>query len=68
MFDNVKASHEELTAIVDRVRPDVIVIDHYVSQPSLINAGIPWVKLVSANPLIEMDDERTPPGRSGIFA
>lgn len=66
MLENVKATHEELKEIVSRVKPDVIIIDHYVSQPSLINYGKPWVRLVSANVLIEIDDERTPSARSGM--
>ena len=37
------------------VRPDVIVIDNVIGFPAVSTAGVPWVRMVSANPL-EMDD------------
>jgi MGT family glycosyltransferase len=50
--------------IWDDVRPDLIVIDNVMSSAAVLAAGVPWVRMVSANPL-EMDDEEIPPAFSG---
>ena len=50
------------------IRPDVMVCDQVVSLPSIENSGIPWVLVCSCNPLIYIDDERTPPYASGIIS
>jgi len=57
----------KIQEIIDRFRPDVIVVDSYVTTPSIIKSGIPWVLVVSANPLAAIEDERTPPCFSGNF-
>src|SRR5882724_2892721 len=41
----------DLAAIVERVRPDVIVEDNVVAFPALNTAGVPFVRIVSCNPL-----------------
>ena len=41
----------ELAAIVERTRPDVIVEDNVVAFPALTTAGVPFVRIVSCNPL-----------------
>ncbi|BCY10541.1 glycosyltransferase [Actinoplanes sp. L3-i22] len=40
-----------LKAIIERVRPDVIVEDNVVAFPALTTAGVPFVRIVSCNPL-----------------
>jgi spore coat polysaccharide biosynthesis predicted glycosyltransferase SpsG len=55
----------KMKEIIDRIKPDVIVVDSYVTTPSILKSGIPWVLLVSANPLVGIQDERTPPCFSG---
>ena len=57
---------QKMQEIIDRIKPDVIVVDSYVTTPSIIKSGIPWVLLVSANPLVAIYDERTPPCYSGL--
>ncbi|MFI1728937.1 glycosyltransferase [Streptomyces acidicola] len=56
-----------LKAITDRVRPDVIVEDNVVCFPALTTAGVPFVRIVSCNPL-EMKGEHVPPAFSGYPA
>lgn len=41
----------QLKAIIDRVRPDIIVEDNVISFPALLTAGVPFVRIVSCNPL-----------------
>jgi MGT family glycosyltransferase len=57
----------QLTAIVARTRPDVIVEDNVVSFPALVTAGAPFVRIVSCNPL-EIKDPQIPPAFSGYPA
>ena len=56
-----------LLDIVDRVRPDVIVEDNVVAFPALNTAGVPFVRIVSCNPL-EMKGPDIPPVFSGYPA
>jgi MGT family glycosyltransferase len=59
--------HPQLSAIVDRVRPDVIVEDNVVGFPALMTAGVPFVRIVSCNPL-EIKGPDVPPAFSGYPA
>jgi MGT family glycosyltransferase len=56
--------HDQLAGIVDRVRPDVIVEDNVVGFPALLTAGVPFIRIVSCNPL-EIKDPGLPPPFSG---
>jgi hypothetical protein len=49
------------------VRPDVIVEDNVVGFPALVTAGVPFVRIVSCNPL-EISDPGVPPAFSGYPA
>jgi UDP:flavonoid glycosyltransferase YjiC (YdhE family) len=53
--------------IIERLKPDVIVLDQVFCIASVINSGIPWVLSCSFNPLMIVDDDRTPPPQSGMF-
>jgi MGT family glycosyltransferase len=57
----------QLAQIVQRTRPDVIVEDNVVSFPALLTAGVPFVRIVSCNPL-EIKDPQIPPAFSGYPA
>jgi MGT family glycosyltransferase len=54
----------QLKAIIERVRPDVIVEDNVVAFPALTTAGVPFVRIVSCNPL-EVKGPALPPPFSG---
>lgn len=51
--------------VVNRVKPDLIIVDHIICTPSYELCGIPWILSISTNPLLVVEDERTPPGSSG---
>lgn len=51
LIDGVKYCEPQLKAIIDRVRPDVIVEDNVITFPALLTAGKPFVRIVSCNPL-----------------
>jgi MGT family glycosyltransferase len=57
----------QLTAIIERTRPDVIVEDNVMGFPALTTAGVPFVRIVSCNPL-EVKDPGIPPPFSGYVA
>ncbi|XP_054157603.1 NDP-glycosyltransferase YjiC-like [Oppia nitens] len=50
---------------IDIVRPDLIVLDQVIGYPSVEQSGVPWVLSCSSNPLLIIDDKRTPPYGSG---
>ena len=54
----------QLTAIIERARPDVIVEDNVVGFPALVTAGVPFVRIVSCHPL-EIRDPHLPPAFCG---
>jgi MGT family glycosyltransferase len=54
-----------LGEIFTEVQPDVIVQDNVVAFPAVLAAGVPWVRIVSCNPL-ELPDAALPPVFSGL--
>jgi MGT family glycosyltransferase len=64
LIGGARYSHDQLTAIVARTRPDVIVEDNVISFPALLTAGVPFVRIVSCNPL-EIAGPGLPPAFSG---
>ena len=64
LIDGAVFCHEQLQAILDRARPDVIVEDNVNSFPALLTHGAPWVRIMSCNPL-ELKDPALPPTFSG---
>lgn len=67
LVDGSMYVNERLSAIFTEVRPHVIVQDNVVAFPAVLAAGIPWVRIVSCNPL-EMRDAALPPAFSGLPA
>jgi MGT family glycosyltransferase len=55
---------DRLREIFDGLRPDVIVEDNVVAFPAVAASGLPWVRIMSCNPL-EMPDPAIPPVYSG---
>jgi len=64
LIGGARYCQDQLTAIVARTRPDVIVEDNVVSFPALLTAGVPFVRIVSCNPL-EIGGPGLPPAFSG---
>jgi len=64
LIDGAKYVDERVREILDEVRPDVIVEDNVVAFPAVPASGIPWVRIMSCNPL-EMKDPDLPPAFSG---
>jgi len=64
LIGGAKYAHPRLEEIFAEVRPDVIVEDNVVAFPAVLTSGVPWVRIVSCNPL-EMKDPNLPPTFSG---
>ncbi len=67
-IDRIKNTDTLMRKIINRIKPDIIIIDGYVWMPSVMNSGIPWVWSISCNPLCMdygIDDETLPPSLSG---
>ena len=67
LLDGARYVDDRLREIFDEVRPDVIVEDNVCSFPAIPASGIPWVRIVSCNPL-ELTDPDLPPTFSGLPA
>ncbi len=58
---------DRLKEILAEVEPDVIVQDNVIAFPAVLAAGVPWVRIISCNPL-EISDPDLPPVFSGLPA
>jgi MGT family glycosyltransferase len=67
LVSGARYCQQQLTGIIERTRPDVIVEDNVVGFPALLTAGVPFVRIVSCNPL-EISDPNVPPAFSGYPA
>jgi MGT family glycosyltransferase len=64
LIAGAKYVDDRLPEILDEVRPDAIVEDNVVGFPAVPASGIPWVRILSCNPL-ELKDSALPPTFSG---
>lgn len=64
LIDGAKYCQPQLREIVARQKPDVIIEDNVNAFPALLTAGVPFVRIVSCNPL-EMRGPDLPPVFSG---
>jgi UDP:flavonoid glycosyltransferase YjiC (YdhE family) len=64
LIGGARYCQQQLAGIVGRARPDVIVEDNVIGFPALMTAGVPFVRIVSCNPL-EIKDPGLPPAFSG---
>jgi MGT family glycosyltransferase len=67
LISGARHCQQQLTEITSRVRADVIVEDNVVGFPALLTAGVPFVRIVSCNPL-EIKSPDVPPAFSGYPA
>ena len=65
LIDGAKYVNSRLREIFDQIRPDIIVEDNVVGFPAVLTANVPWVRIVSCNPL-ELKDPILPPAFSGL--
>ena len=64
LVDGARYVDDRLHELFAELKPDVIVADNVVGFPAVVAAGVPWVRIVSCNPL-ELKDLALPPTFSG---
>jgi len=64
LTEGAKYVNTQLEETFAELRPDVIVEDNVVAFPAISSSRIPWVRIVSCNPL-ELKDPNLPPAFSG---
>jgi MGT family glycosyltransferase len=64
LVDGARYVDDRLRELFAELKPDVIVEDNVVGFPAVVAAGVPWVRIVSCNPL-ELKDPALPPTFSG---
>jgi MGT family glycosyltransferase len=67
LIDGARYCEPQLKEIIARNAPDVIVEDNVVCFPALVTAGVPFVRIVSCNPL-ELPGPDVAPAYSGLPA
>ena len=67
LINGAKYCQPQLLDIIARTKPDIIVEDNVVAFPALNTAGVPFVRIVSCNPL-EMKGPQIAPVFSGYPA
>ena len=67
LIDGARYCEPQLKQIIARTKPDVIVEDNVVCFPALTTAGVPFVRIVSCNPL-ELGGPSVAPAYSGLPA
>lgn len=64
LLDTSHYVESQLQEVIERVKPDVIVEDNVLCFPAITTAGVPWVRILSCNPL-ELKDPNLAPVFSG---
>jgi UDP:flavonoid glycosyltransferase YjiC (YdhE family) len=64
LVDGSRYVDNRLREIFAELKPNVIVEDNVVAFPAVPASGVPWVRIVSCNPL-ELKDPELPPPYSG---
>jgi MGT family glycosyltransferase len=67
LIDGAVYCEPQLRAIIERVKPDVIVEDNVVGFAALLTAGVPYIRIMSCNPL-EVKGPEVAPTFSGYAA
>ena len=61
LIDGAIYCEPRLKEIINQYKPDVIIEDNVVCFPATVTAGVPFVRIVSCNPLEIMGDKIAPP-------
>ncbi|KAJ6220735.1 hypothetical protein RDWZM_006547 [Blomia tropicalis] len=68
-FFNLLAEFEpQVEEAIKREQPDLIILDNVLIQPAILKSKIPWMVIMSGNPLILHRSKDLPPATSGYSA
>ncbi|WP_299356488.1 glycosyltransferase [uncultured Shimia sp.] len=65
IVDTAITVEDDLIALLDRIKPDAILLDNVIMFPAIAKAGCPWVRIVSCAET-EIPDPQVPPYLSGL--
>ena len=65
IVDTAVQAEAPLRALLNRLRPDAIVLDNVVMFPAIARAGCPWIRVISCAET-ELPDPDVPPYLSGL--
>lgn len=65
IVSTAEAANDGLRAVLDRIKPDMILLDNVIMFPAIANAGCPWVRVISCAET-ELADPAVPPYLSGL--
>ncbi|UWQ92418.1 glycosyltransferase [Rhodobacteraceae bacterium M382] len=65
IVDTAIAVEDDLGALLDRIKPDAVLLDNVIMFPAIAKAGCPWVRIVSCAET-EIPDPAVPPYLSGL--
>ena len=65
LIDGARFCEPQLREVIADVKPDLLVQDNVVCFPALMTSGVPFVRIVSCNPL-EIRGPDVPPPYSGL--
>lgn len=57
----------QLEKAFNEIKPDLIILDHFMISPAVQKSGIPYVLIFSGNPIMCMNSPKLPPPCSGIY-
>ncbi|MCV2872713.1 glycosyltransferase [Defluviimonas sp. WL0050] len=67
IVETAEQAEAPLFALLQRLRPDAVVLDNVVMFPAIVRAGCPWVRVISCAET-ELPDPNVPPYLSGLPA
>ncbi|CAG2116852.1 unnamed protein product, partial [Medioppia subpectinata] len=67
-IDAVQRLDQQIAQLLPEIAPDVIVFDQFMSLPSVMRSGIPYVWVCCNGPLYLVADDKAPPASSGLSA
>ena len=65
IVDTALSVEQPLRHVLNRLKPDAIVLDNVVMFPAIAQAGVPWIRVVSCAET-EIPDDDVPPYLSGL--
>jgi MGT family glycosyltransferase len=65
IVDSAISVDQELADVLERVQPDLVVLDNVIMFPAIVNNRKPWVRIVSCAET-EIPDDNIPPYLSGL--
>ena len=64
-FSNNRNRDYNYQKLIERIKPDLILLESTLCVPAITNSGIPWIWINFGSPIRCLPDERLPPAWAG---